>query len=66
MPIWAYDPRLRERISLEPSWVLSCPNAASIRYVRARIKALMEELDGTIVVEDEAESEAPAGPEAPK
>lgn len=66
IPVCVYNRRTQHYAFIEPSWVISCPNAASIRYVRARLKALMEELDGTIVVEDEAEPEAPAGPEAPK
>lgn len=67
IPVTVYDPDTARCIAIEPSWVLRCPTHSAVRYVRSRLKALMEELDGTIVVEDdEAESEAPAGPEAPK
>lgn len=41
---------------VERSWVIVCRTSAAVAYFRHRLKALMAELDGTIVIEDAPET----------
>lgn len=48
-------------MKLAPAWVLMCEDKSAVQYVRARLRALMEELDGIVLVLDGEREETAGG-----
>ena len=49
-----YRPCERQNRSLGRSWVVECRTPTAVKYVRLRLRDLMKELDGTILVVNDA------------
>ena len=52
VPIQVYTHGGKRNVQLERAYVIYCPNAESIRYIRLELQRLMKAIDGVIITSD--------------